>query len=209
MKVRMTNPIQKAIESRVSINHFDPERAVSDEAIESLVAQATRAPTAYNFQNWRFIAVRSPEAKARLKALAYGQQKVQDASVVFIICGTLAAHEQLAQVLKPSVDAGIIEQHVAEAWVSRAAGAHANNPTLQRDEAIRSASLAAMTLMLAAEGMGLVSGAMTGFDMEGLARELRLASSEVPAIVVTIGYPVTGNWPQKLRRPISEVLKVI
>lgn len=205
----MTNPIQKAIESRISTNYFDPGRSVSDELIESLVAQATRAPSAYNFQNWRFIAVRSPDAKARLKAVAYGQQKVQDASVVFVICGTLAAHEQLARMLKPSVDAGIIEPHMADVWVKQAAGAHANNPGLQRDEAIRSASLAAMTLMLAAEGMGLASAPMIGFDMAGLARELNLSAGEVPAIVVTVGYPLAGNWPQKPRRPVSEVLTII
>ena len=173
------------------------------------MAQATRAPSAYNFQNWRFIAVRSPDAKERLKAVAYGQQKVQDASVVFVICGTLAAHEQLARMLKPSVDAGIIEPHMADVWVKQAAGAHANNPGLQRDEAIRSASLAAMTLMLAAEGMGLASAPMIGFDMAGLARELNLSAGEVPAIVVTVGYPLAGNWPQKPRRPVSEVLTII
>ena len=130
-------------------------------------------------------------------------------SVVLIICGTLAAHEQLAQVLQPSVDAGILEQHLADDWVDQATCLHANNPTLQRDEAIRSASLAAMTLILAAEGMGLASSAMIGFDMEGLAREFSLTSAEVPAIVVTIGYPASGNWPQKPRRPVSEDLKIV
>lgn len=83
----MSNPVQQAIESRISTNHYNPDRPLSDEVIESLVTQATRAPSAYNFQNWRFIAVRSSQAKARLKSVAYGQQKVVDASVVFIICG--------------------------------------------------------------------------------------------------------------------------
>lgn len=55
----MPNPIQRAIESRVSVNYYDPDRTLSDDVIQSLVAQATRAPSAYNFQNWRFIAVRS------------------------------------------------------------------------------------------------------------------------------------------------------
>jgi nitroreductase len=205
----MSNPIQQAIESRVSVNYYDPDRELSDATIESLVAQATRAPSAFNFQNWRFIAVRSPEAKARLKLLAYGQQKVVDASVTFIICGTLAAHEQLADALQPCVDAGIMGRQVADGWVAQASGAHANDPTLQRDEAIRSASLAAMTLMLAAEGMGLASGAMIGFDMAGLAQEFGLALSEIPAMVVTVGYPAAGNWPQKPRRPTREVLHLV
>ncbi|WP_338048971.1 nitroreductase family protein [Rhodoligotrophos defluvii] len=72
----MKNPIIAAIESRVSANLFDAERALSDEHIEELTRLATRAPTAYNLQNWRFIAVRTPEAKARLQAAAYGQAKV-------------------------------------------------------------------------------------------------------------------------------------
>ena len=91
----MHKPIQVLIETRASTNHYDPNRHLSDKEIADLVGLATRAPSAYNFQNWKFIAVRSPEAKARLKTVCYGQQKVADASVTFIICGTLAAHEGL------------------------------------------------------------------------------------------------------------------
>ena len=81
-------------------------------------------------------AVRSSQAKARLQSVAYGQQKVVDASVVFIICGTLAAHDHLAQVLMPSVDAGIMEQQMVDGWVALASAAHADNPTLQRDDRV-------------------------------------------------------------------------
>lgn len=205
----MSHAVKQVIESRVSTNYYDPKRHLSDDEIRTLVAQATRAPSAYNFQNWRFIAVRSPEAKARLKAVAYGQQKVVDASVTFIICGTLAAHEQLHQSLAPSGKAGIMEQSVIDGWVAQATRTHTNNPQLQRDEAIRSASLAAMTLMLAAEGMGLGTGAMIGFDIEALTREFALADTDVPAIVVTVGYALPGNWPQKPRKPVDDVIEFV
>lgn len=66
-----------------------------------------------------------------------------------------------------------------------------------------------MTLMLAAEGMGLASGAMIGFDMDRLAQEFGLTAADVPAIVVTVGYPAVGNWPQKPRRPVAEVLELV
>ena len=104
---------------------------------------------------------------------------------------------------------GLMEPSTADAWVAQASQAHDNNPVLQRDEAIRSASLAAMTLILAAEGLGLTSGAMIGFDMASLAREFNLMSHEIPAIVVTVGYPASGNWPQKPRRPLSDVLQFV
>lgn len=205
----MTNPIQYAIESRVSVNHYQANRSLGDDIIASLVAQATRAPSAYNMQNWRFIAVRSDEAKARLRSVAYGQQKVVDASVAFIVCGTLAAHVQLAAALQPSVEAGIMAQHMVDGWIAQASSAHERDPLLQRDEAIRSASLAAMTLMLAAQGMELGSCAMVGFDAAALSREFDLDANELPVVIVTVGYPATGNWSQKPRKPLPEILNIV
>jgi len=72
----MTNPAIALIERRVSANRFDAGHALTDAEIEELTRLATRAPTAYDLQNWRFFAVRTPEAKARLRALAHGQAKV-------------------------------------------------------------------------------------------------------------------------------------
>lgn len=203
----MHNPIKALVESRISTNYFDTSRQLSDNEIEELIHLATSAPSAYNFQNWKFIAVRSHEAKARLKAASFGQQKVMDAPVTIIICGTLQAHEQLPSALRPSVDAGILDQAVLESWVATASHAHAGNPELQRDEAIRSASLAAMTMMLAAQGMGFSTCPMSGFDPVAVAREFRLAAKEVPVMLVTVGYPASGNWPRKPRRPLHEVIE--
>lgn len=84
--------------------------------------------------------------------------------------------------------------------------AHQNNAQLQRDEALRSASLAAMTLMLAARGMGLSTGAMGGFDPVAVCSEFGLNATDIPVMLVTAGYPAQGNWPQKPRRPLAEVM---
>lgn len=203
----MYDTIKHLIESRASVNHYDTSRDLTQHEITELVRLATLAPSAYNFQNWKFIAVRSAAAKARLKAVSYGQQKVVDAPVTFIICGTLAAHEGLASALQPSLAAGIMDQAVFQAWLGMAQRSHLDNPQLQRDEAFRSASLAAMTLMLAAQGMGLSTGSMSGFDPLGVAREFGLAENEVPVMLVTAGYPAPGNWPQKPRKHLDEVIE--
>jgi nitroreductase len=205
----MFNHIKSLIETRGSTGRYQIDRPLADQDISELVRLATRAPSAYNFQNWKFIAVRTPQAKARLQAVAYGQQQVADASVTFIICGTLAAYEGLAQALQPSVAAGIMDQSMLLDWVLAAESSHPENPQLQRDEALRSASLAAMTLMLAAQGMGLSTGAMSGFDANGLTQEFGLAANEVPVMLVTAGYPAAGNWPQKPRKPLHEVLEFV
>ena len=205
----MTLSIQDAIEQRVSANVFDPSKSLSAAQITELVRLATCAPTAFNFQNWRFVAVQSKEAKERLKGVSYGQQKVVDACVTFIVCGKLEAHKGLAHALKPAVAAGVIEQSLADTWVEMAIGGHEGNPERQRDEAIRSASLGAMTLMLAAQSMGLVSGPMIGFDPVGVATQFNLSDKEIPAMLVAIGYAAPGNWPQKPRLPVTDVLQIV
>lgn len=205
----MNISIQSAIETRTSVNNFQPDRPLDDDAIATLVDLATKAPSAYNLQNWRFIAVRSEDAKARLKSAAFGQQKVGDASVAFIICGTLAAHGHLRTALKPSVEANIMDQRTVDAWVAQVTESHQDDPALQRDEAVRSASLAAMTLMLAAQGMGLGSCAMGGFDGAQVAREFELATTELPVMIVAVGHPAVSNWPQKPRKPLPEVLAIV
>lgn len=205
----MTTSVQHLINTRTSINHFQPNRPLQESDISLLVELATKAPTAYNMQNWHFIAVQSKEAKAQLKSVAFGQQKIVDASIAFIICGKLEAHQQLSSALEPSVKANIIEQHVADAWVTQAMVAHENNDLLQRDEAIRSASLAAMSLLLAAQDMGLGSCPIGGVDAAEVSRQFALSENEIPVLIVVVGYPKELNLRQKMRKPLSEILTVI
>src|SRR5215470_10244399 len=84
--ITMTNAIIESIVSRSTTKKYDPAVTLSDDQIRELVRIATTAPTSFHIQNWRFIAVRTPEAKARLRPIAWGQPMVTDAAVTFIIC---------------------------------------------------------------------------------------------------------------------------
>lgn len=37
-------------------------------------------------------------------------------------------------------------------------------------------------------------------------RPFALEAHEPPILLVTVGYAAEGNWPQKVRRPVQEVL---
>jgi nitroreductase len=194
------------IKQRISTNKFDASRTLTEAEIKELVAYATEAPSAYNIQNWRFVAVTKPEDKARLKSVAYNQQKVADAAVTFIVLGDLRGYEKLPQILKPMVDGGLMDQAMADGWSKSAASSYSADEQFARDEAIRSASFAAMTLMIAAQAKGLVTGPMIGFDPEGVKREFNIADRYVPVMLLTVGYPAPGNWPRKPRLGVEEVL---
>jgi nitroreductase len=194
------------IKERISTNFYDQTRTLSDNEIKELVSYATQAPTSYNIQHWRFIAVTKPQDKARLKAVAYNQQKVEDAAVTFIVLGDLRGYEKLADILGRSVKAGILDQATADGWVKSANKVYSNDERFARDEAIRGASLAAMTLMIAAQGKDLASGPMIGFDPEGVKREFGISDRYVPVMLLTVGYPAPGNKPRKPRLEVDEVL---
>ena len=203
-----SHPTIVLIERRISANRFDPSHTLTDVEIENLVRLATRAPTAYNLQNWRFIAARTRGSKAKLRALAYDQAKVSDAAVTFIVCGSLPDPGIVPQRLMPFVEAGYMRPETSSDWREGARAKYAD-PEAARDEAVRSATLGAATLIYAAEAMGFASGPMNGFDAEGVTREFDLARDEVPAMLVAVGRAAPGNWPQKPRRPLCEVLRII
>ena len=193
------------LKQRISANHFDASRKLSEAEIKELIGYATEAPSSFNIQHWRFVAVTEQAAKERLQAVAYGQPKVAAAAVTFIILGDLRGHEKMRDIYQPMLDAGAATAEQVDGWVGMAAGmyAHAQNA---RDEAIRSASLAAMALMLAADAKGLVSGPMIGFDPEGVKREFGISDRYVPVMLLSVGYAAPGNRPRKPRLPVDAVL---
>ena len=194
------------IHERISAQHFDPSRKLSDAEIRGLVKDATEAPSSFNIQHWRFIAVTELEKKTALAAAAYGQMKVVDAPVTFIILGDVEGYTKLSGILDRSVDAGLLPREVADTWVQMAQGMYAANPAFRRDEAIRSGSLAAMTLMLAAKEKGLVSAPMIGFDPVQVKALFGIADQYVPVMILPVGYPAPGNASRKPRLTVDEVL---
>lgn len=202
----MPHPAIALIEQRASTNRFDAGHVLADPEIAELTRLATLAPTAYHLQNWRFVAVRTPAAKARLRRLAQDQAKVSEAAVTFIVCGVLPDEAVIAERLLPFVQAGYMPQDMVPRWRAGARQQYADS-TPARDEAVRSASLGAATLMHAAAALGLASGPMVGFDAGAVARAFGLAPDELPVMLVAVGRAAAGNWPQKPRRPLAEVLE--
>lgn len=209
LRTLMNNQIIEAIEERHTTVLFDPSRSISDEQINELVRLATKAPTSFNLQNWRFIAVRTPEAKVRLRKIAWDQAKITEAAVTFIVCGQLADHRVMADRLEPSVKAEIMPTTMVPGWEAAAKTLYFEQPQRSRDEAIRTATFGATTLIYAAHAMGLGAGPMIGFDAEAVHREFDLAPDEIPAMLLAVGYATPQNWPQKPRRPLSEVLQLV
>jgi nitroreductase len=79
-------PLSEAIKHRRATPSFDGA-PVLEEDLKKILQAGLEAPSGYNLQPWRFVAVRDPEARKRLRAAAKGQPKVEEAPVVIVACG--------------------------------------------------------------------------------------------------------------------------
>ncbi|MFJ1259169.1 nitroreductase family protein [Cupriavidus sp. CuC1] len=205
----MTNAVIESILSRSAAKYYDPTATLSDDQICGLVRIGTSAPTSFHMQNWRFIAVRSPEAKARLSPIAWNQPPITEAAVTFIVCGQLADSSVIPDRLAPLVEAGVMPAEMVPEWEIPARNLYMEYPQRQRDEAVRTATFGAAAMIYAARSLGLGSTPMIGFDAEAVHREFGLAEDEVPVLLLSVGAERPGNWPQKPRRPVADVLDLV
>src|SRR5258706_7905460 len=137
----MNTSVIEAIERQKTTNLYDASKSIPDHEIRELVRLATFSPTAFHLQNWRFIAVRSPEAKARLRAVAANQPKVTEAAVTFIMVGELAVADVMADRLAGSVAGGFIPFESGAGWEGGTKTLFFDKAPTQRDEANRYATL--------------------------------------------------------------------
>lgn len=201
-----TNPVIEGMLSRRATKYYDPAASLSDDQIRELVRIGTSAPTSFHLQNWRFIAVRTPEAKAQLRPIAWGQPAITDAAVTFVVIGKLADASTIPDRLAPVVEAGIMPAHVVAEWERPARGLYDDQPQRQRDEAVRSATFGTAAIISAASSFGLGSTPMIGFDADAVHSVFNLAEDEIPVMLLTVGLERAGNWPQKPRMPVADVL---
>ena len=197
----------KVLNERTSAEHFDSATSISVQEIKELISEACQAPSSFNIQHWRFIAVTEEQIKERLKetTIAPNQERVARAPLIFLILGDLNGHKRLEGVLDETVHVGLLRREVADAWLTMANGMYGSDPRLARDEAIRSASLAAMTLMLAAGNRGYVSCPI-GFNPVQVMEILSISDHYVPVMMLAVGRPSSENNARRPRLGIDDIL---
>lgn len=205
MEQNAIQAFEDLIRRRLSVESFDPDRDVGEALIRRLVEDAAETPSSFNIQHWRFVAVRGAEDRERLCRAAYGQRQVADAPVTFIILGDLQGADHLPELLDRAVEQGVMARPKADAWVRQARQIYADAGQA-RDEALRSCSLAAMTMMLAAEAQGLATCPLSGFDAEQVRREFGVADRFVPVMLLSVGYPAEIDTARKPRLGVDEIL---
>ncbi len=191
----------EAIETRRSVKHYDPEHRMSQQEIDQLLRLGMLAPTAFNIQNWRFVAVTDPDLRKQIRAASWDQAQVTDASLLIVLTADLNAWKKEPQ--RYWRDA---PQAVQDYLVPAIGQYYTGREQVQRDEAMRSCGMAAMTLMLAAKAMGYDSCPMDGFDFDAVGKLINLPADHTISMFVVVGKPLRPAQPRGGQLPMSEVV---
>jgi nitroreductase len=193
--------IKEAIVSRRSVKHYDPEHQMTEAEITELMEHAILSPTAFNIQHWRFVNVTDKEMRQQIRDASWNQAQVTEASMLLIICADLNAWEK-----QPERYWQNAPDNVRDFLVGTITEYYTNHHQGQRDECFRSASIAAMNIMLMAKGMGYDSCPMDGFDFDKVAKIINLPHDHIITMMITIGKKKEDARPRGGQLPLEEVL---
>lgn len=193
--------VLQTIEQRRSVKTYDPAYIISEAEQQRLLSLALLSPTAFNIQHWRFVLVNDPALRQQIRAAAWDQAQVTDASLFILLCADLKAWEK-----NPARYWCNADQAIQDFVVPAIDNYYRGNDRVQRDEAMRSCGIAAQTLMLAAKGMGYDSCPMDGFDFAAVGEIISLPQDHVIGLGLAIGKALQAAHPRAGQLAMDEVV---
>jgi 3-hydroxypropanoate dehydrogenase len=170
-------------------------KPVPDNLLREVVELMRWAPTSANCSPARFVFVKSPEAKARLKPLLMegNVEKTMAAPVTAIIGHDLEFYEHLPR-LFPHAD--------AKNWF-------VGKDQFIKTSAFRNGSLQGAYFILAARALGLDCGPMSGFDNAGVDAAFFAGTQIQSNFLVNLGYgDPAGLLPRSPRFSFDGIARI-
>lgn len=195
-----------AIDGRRSIHSFDKGKKIPRADLEKLITLATLSPSSWNLQPWKFLVIEDEGKRAAIRKMAWDQNIITDSSAVVLVLGNTDPHENKEAIFDQWRSNGIIDDKIHATWM-QAVGAVYPTDYERHEYAIRNSSFAAMTLMLAAHGMGMASCPMIGFDKQAISEYIGVKAPWIFSFMISLGYSETGEaFPRQQRYGLDRVL---
>jgi nitroreductase len=121
------------------------------------------------------------------------------------VLGDKNPHRRDKQVIQQFQDNGYIDEQTKNAYLGAVDVVYPDEAR-RIEHAVGGASLAAMTFMLAAHGMGLATLPMIGFDPEGVRKFLNVPNDYVITMLIAVGYSANKDLPRQQRRGLHDII---
>ena len=187
-----------AIKARRTVRSYS-ERPVADELIEGLLEAARLAPSALNFQPWRFVVVTDRAKIDGIVAASYGQTWIAQAPVVIVCCADTMPGQRMER-YRQMVASGRFPQSLVDEFAR-----HAREKGLTRQAATMKDTVIAMEHMaLRAVELGLSSGIVGIFNDDIIKELLAIPREMIIVNILMVGY-ATEVPPPRPRFEMSAI----
>ncbi len=180
------------------------DRDVSIELIENAIATAGTAPSGANMQPWRFVVVRDPEVKRKIREAAEKEERESYTSRM--------SEKWLRRLAPLGTDEHKPFLEIAPYLivVFRITSVEENGETEPTYYSQESVGIAVGMLLAALHNMGLATLTHTPSPMRFLQQILGRPKNEVPFVLIPVGYPAEdAKVPDIKRKPLAEIMEVI
>lgn len=174
------------------------------ELIEKAIATAGTAPSGANMQPWRFVVVRDPEVKRKIKEAA----EIEEAESY----NSRMSEKWLKRLAPLGTDENkpfleIAPYLIVVFRITSVIENGESEPTYYSQESV---GIAVGMLLTALHNVGLATLTHTPSPMKFLQEILGRPKNEVPFVLIPVGYPAPdAEVPDISRKPLSDIMEII
>jgi nitroreductase len=214
MKPVENETIVRQLNWRYATKKFDPAHKIQAADWRTLAQSLLLAPSSFGLQPFKFFVVENPEVRAKLRAAAWDQSQITDAShlVVFAVKRDVGPAD-VQRLVDRIADVRGVPVESLEAYKQSMLGSLSRPADQVAAWASRQPYIALGNFLTAAALLGVDACPMEGFDADQFDQILGLDKSGYRAqVMVTAGYRADDDAYAKLvkvRFPAEEVITVV
>lgn len=190
--------VAEAIKARRSVRSY-VSKAVPTELLERLLEAARLAPSALNFQPWRFVVVTNPAKRRAIVDASFGQAWIAQAPAIIVCCADTMPGQRIRRYDRMTAS-GRFSSDITGKFVQQC-----REKGLTRQAAVMKDTVIAMEHMaLQAVDLGLASCFVGIFDEELIKKALKIPQDLIIVNLLVVGY-ATEVPPPRTRRALEEI----
>jgi nitroreductase len=203
----------KKLNWRYATKTFDPAKKIPEKDFETLLEVLRLTPSSFGIQPWKFIVVRNPQIRAKLRPFCWDQSQITDASHLIILCriSETKIEEHIEKYILDKVKTGDLDPAKIQAYRERMIQTVRSKDENELKSWLRNQSYIALgNILTSCAVLDIDSCPIEGFDKEKVDELLELQKVGLSSVVMcAVGYRSLDDkyaTAKKHRFPLSEVV---
>ncbi|MCH4824136.1 NAD(P)H-dependent oxidoreductase [Gramella lutea] len=215
LEIKEKNTYIEDLNWRYATKKFDSEREISQEDLNSLLESIQLSASSYGLQPYQVIVVKDQETREKLKAAAWNQTQITDASYLLVFANLKSVNKAyLDSYLDNIADTRDLSRENLKGMEDMITNTTLQlSPEQQEIWAAKQAYIALGNLLSAAASIKIDTCPMEGFDAQKFDEILGLEEKNLTtAVIAPVGYRSEEDHYQhltKVRKSKSELIEII